>query len=132
MKRLSSVHANTDILLVLDEVSSPFGNGANWKHLTIPPSIKLVIISKPTILHTAPYSFSPPLPSVMKFVLLTRQYRSSTNINELVKAINFFLSQLKDFTILMPGLEKCLNGHEVPGPVTEWYRLNGDDRGKTN
>ena len=130
MKRLSIVHSNTDILLVLDEVSSPFGEDSpNWERLNIPPRIKLVIILKPTMLPAAPYCFKPPLRSVMKFVLLTRQYRSSTNINELVKAISFFLSQLKEFTILMPGLEKCLTGHEVPGAVTEWYSLKGDFRG---
>ena len=131
MKRISQVHKDTDILLVLDEVSQPFeDDGVNWRRLEIPDRMKLVLNLKPTVKYSKSYCCIPPLRETMKLIVLKRQYRSSKIINEFIKDLSNIFGNLGQYTTLMPGLLRSIDGHEIPGAVTQWYRLSADSRSK--
>ena len=50
MQRITKIHKRVPILLVLDEVSLPYGDqGGEWSRLIIPDNLTLVLILKPTI-----------------------------------------------------------------------------------
>ena len=134
MQRIAKVHHNVPILLVLDEVSVPYGEeSGNWRRLKIPGRITLVLILKPIIHTTTTQFFIPPLSSTMRCVNLSRQYRCGTILSEFVNVMSHMLKEEGGgrFTTLMPDLQDLMEkGHEIPGTVPEWYHMKTNDRGK--
>ena len=124
------VHPNTEVLLVLDEVSSE--HTYDWGLLEIPERLTLVLVLKPIVECAKDSKILLPLRSKMNLVKLGRQYRSATNINQLIEMMNLLFSDPRIdgmFSSLMPSVTFSKTGHEIPGDMNYWYPLKGDARG---
>ena len=131
MGRIKMVHPDTEICLVLDEVSSE--DVVNWGYLVIPERLTLVLVLKP--IRSAKdtsnsFTFSFPPENIMRVIKLSRQYRSATNINMLVSKMNIIASTFGIFhSMILPELVCSEAGHEIQGDVSYWYHLKSDARG---
>ena len=134
MKRIVEVHPNEEILLVLDEVSSPYKDeNHDWSSLKVPPKLTLVIALKPTKKSSFDNAamILPNLETI-RSIKLTRQYRNSENIQNLLRIMSLMLKRTKRFTSILPEIFSVQKGDEIPGDIVEWFALKGDPRGVSN